>query len=248
GHLAGWPGTKCASCPIANWFADDWGPTTFNDARFTNMTARPKPPCTAQSIECYEDHDTQAREGLRGASVRASGGRDVLKLGKDSDASLFTITDSFFKTWGSVNDPNDQGDDDHADAIQDPFSPHGSAQLRITRSTFVGDEYDPNAGQLPASGIQIGDEFLLSELTLDHVYFQGGGFIINTPVSFGNMRVKMNNVCFAHGAFHLILVYGYATVTVEGFQNVYENCEIVNGQVITGTPINLSDVVMVGTQ
>src|SRR5262249_19512721 len=39
GHLAGWPGTKCASCPIANWFADDWGPTTFNDARFTNMTA-----------------------------------------------------------------------------------------------------------------------------------------------------------------------------------------------------------------
>jgi hypothetical protein len=95
------------------------------------------------------------------------------------------------------------------------------------------------------TGIRNGDDGHITLLKLDHVYFRNGqGLRSYTPggTPFAGMHVWLDSVC-TEGTDLIIGAWNGGTITVDHYANVYSNCKIVSGQVVTGTPLSCSQVV-----
>lgn len=211
----------------------EWGPTSFNDARFTGMSNG--------SIGCgnVSNRSTTSR-GSSYCSVDTSWNRvranitdDILQMGTGSSTVDFTITDSWLQTYGLSGD--------HADAIQSWVL--SDFTLSLIRTTFWLDSQ--GSGSLVGTGVRNGDLGRIHYLKMDHVYIRGGqGIRSYTPdgTPFSGMHVWIDSVCLDNSDIQ-IGAWNGGRITVDHFANVYSGCSISNGRVVTGTPLKCSDVI-----
>jgi hypothetical protein len=212
-----------------------WGPTSFNDARFTGMTSG--------NLGCGAsvNHRSQTARGANFCTgdntwtlVRADISDDVIQMGDAGGVNDFTITDAWLQTYGQVA----QGD--HADAIQSWVS--ADFTLTLTRVTFW---LTPPAGELEGTGVRNGDLGRINTLHIDHVYIHGGqGIRSYTPdgTPFAGMHVWIDGICL-DGSSVEIGAWNGGTITVDHYANVYTGCTISGGNVVVGTPVACSSII-----
>jgi hypothetical protein len=229
----------------------EWGPLTFDDPIFANVSEHPNLTMNVSNGATVSDYSITGRHSSLSANfhcgnctlnrIRADVIDDVIRL----EGGTVVVRDSFLKANGNA------ANEDHADIIQSWSS--GYYVLDVARTMFWGEDQAGGginglsaANDLPGTGIRHGDEGRITLLKLDHVYFKSGhtGLAAHTPdTTWAGMHIWLDHVCFQGPWFSAateIDTWAGGTITVDHWADVYNNCSIANGEVVLGTPMTCS--------